>query len=77
MGPLFVSLDSPVATQPDGSPQIDRLGTANVAPLVTGGSINPALAANRIAVLKDTHGRTSHLSAADFDALTKYLLSLE
>jgi hypothetical protein len=39
--------------------------------------INPALAAAGIAVIKDTHGKTSHLSAADVDALVAYLLSLE
>jgi hypothetical protein len=77
MGALAVSLDSPFASQPDGSLQIDRLGTSNLAPLVVNGGINPALATNHIAVIKDTHGKTSHLSAADFDALTKYLTSLE
>jgi hypothetical protein len=39
--------------------------------------INPALAANNIAVIKDTHGKTSHLSAADIDALSMYLKSLQ
>ena len=57
MGPLFVSLDSPFVTQPDGTLQIDRLGTGNVAPLVvvTNGTrqINPALAANGIRVMAD------------------------
>ena len=81
MGPLFVSLDSPFITQPDGSLQIDRLGTSNVAPLIVmnGGvrQINPALAANHIAVILDTHGKTSQLSAADIDAISAYLLSLE
>jgi len=81
MGPLYVSLDSPFVTAPDGGSQIDRLGTSNVAPLivVNGGQrqINPALAANNIAVIKDTHGKTSHLSAEDFDALSVYLRSLE
>jgi DNA-binding beta-propeller fold protein YncE len=76
MGQLYVSLDSPV---PDasGKAQIDQLGTSNLAPLVVNGQINPALAANNIRVIKDTHGKTSHLSASDFDALVAYLLSLQ
>jgi len=28
-------------------------------------------------VIKDTHGKTSHLSASDIDALIAYLKSLE
>jgi hypothetical protein len=28
-------------------------------------------------VIKDTHGRTSHLSAADIQALAAYLMSLQ
>jgi hypothetical protein len=52
-----------------------------VAPLivVTNGTrqINPALAANGIQVIKDTHGKTSHLSAADFNDLCMYLKSLQ
>ena len=39
--------------------------------------INPALAANRVQVIKDTHGKTSHLSAGDVDALILYLKSLQ
>jgi 6-phosphogluconolactonase (cycloisomerase 2 family) len=74
-GQIFVSLDSPVVLQ-NGKPQIDRLGTSNVLPLVSGGQINPALAANNVQVIKDTHGKTSHLSASDFDALVTYLKSL-
>jgi DNA-binding beta-propeller fold protein YncE len=77
MGPLYVSLDSPFVRQPDGSFLIDRLGTSNVAPLITNGQINPQLAANNIQVIKDTHGRTSHLSASDFEALELYLKSLD
>lgn len=77
MGPLFVSLDSPFVTLPDGTSQIDRLGTSNVAPLVTGGQINPALAANNVRVIKDTHGKTSHLSASELEALILYLKSLQ
>jgi DNA-binding beta-propeller fold protein YncE/mono/diheme cytochrome c family protein len=76
-GPIFVSLDSPTVGNPDGSVQIDRLGTSNVAPLLTGGQINPALAANHIQVIKETHGKTSHLSASDLDALIAYMKSLD
>ncbi|HEY0005802.1 MAG TPA: Calx-beta domain-containing protein, partial [Pyrinomonadaceae bacterium] len=75
MGQVYVSLDSPFEKGTDGRPLIDRLGTSNVAPLTVGGQINPALASNNIRVIKETHGKTSHLSAEDFDALTAYLLS--
>ncbi|HEX8068599.1 MAG TPA: YncE family protein [Pyrinomonadaceae bacterium] len=75
MGPIYVSLDSPFVIE-NNKPQIDRLGTSNVAPLVVNGEINPALAANNVRVIKDTHGQTSHLSAADFDALEAYMRSL-
>ena len=34
-------------------PQIDRLGTSNVAPLLVGGQINPALSQNHIQVIKE------------------------
>jgi hypothetical protein len=76
-GPVFVSLDSPFEQEPDGTFEIDRLGTDDVAPLTVNGQINPELAANNIQVLKDTHGKTSQLSAADLDALIVYLKSLE
>jgi DNA-binding beta-propeller fold protein YncE len=84
-GPIFVSLDPPtpapgdpqLAAYPEGRLVIDRIGSDNLAPLTTGGQINPALAANHIVVLKDTHGKTSHLSAADIDALSAYLMSLQ
>ncbi len=76
-GQIFVSLDNPSITNPDGSAQIDRLGTSNLAPLTSGGQINPALAANHIQVIKETHGKTSHLSASDLDALILYLKSLD
>jgi len=56
---------------------LDQLGTSNLAPLLVNGQINPVLAANNIAVIKDTHGKTSHLSAADVEALIAYLLALE
>jgi DNA-binding beta-propeller fold protein YncE len=84
-GPIFVSLDPPtpvagdpqLAAYPEGRLVIDRLGTDNLAPLTIGGQINPALKANHIDVLKDTHGKTSHLSATDIDALSAYLMSLQ
>jgi DNA-binding beta-propeller fold protein YncE len=77
MGAIQVSLDSPFVTLSDGSFEIDRLGTSKVAPLTVGGQINPALATNHIQVIKDTHGKTSHLSASDLDALIAYLKSLQ
>ncbi len=87
MGPLYVSLDRPVRVSPpdnaypEGRLEVDRLGTGNLAPLVviTNGQrqINPALAASNIQVIKDTHGKTSHLSARDIDALAAYLRSLQ
>ena len=86
-GPIYVSLDLPVVVSPpdvaypEGRLQVDRLGTSNLAPLVMviGGQrqINPDLATNHIAVLKDTHGKTSQLSAADLEALGQYLRSLQ
>lgn len=86
-GPLYVSLDRPVMTSPpdgaypEGKLEVDRLGTANVAPLVTTVNgqrvINPALAQNGIRVIKDTHGKTSQLTAADLEALEMYLKSLQ
>lgn len=80
-GQLYVSLDSPFVTKPDGTLQIDQIGTGNLAPLVIVSNgvrqINPALAANNIAVILDTHGKTSQLPASDIDALELYLRSLE
>ncbi|HJZ71192.1 MAG TPA: beta-propeller fold lactonase family protein, partial [Vicinamibacterales bacterium] len=82
-GPIYVSLDAPTQVSPpdlaypEGRLLIDQLGTANLAPLIVNGQINPALAANHIMVIKDTHGKTSQLSKADIDALSKYLMSLE
>ena len=58
MGPIYVSLDSPFTRQSNGSFEIDRLGTSNVAQLVVNGQINPQLAANNIQVIKETHGKT-------------------
>ncbi|HZB47012.1 MAG TPA: YncE family protein, partial [Pyrinomonadaceae bacterium] len=75
MGPIMVSLDSPHVVE-NGRAQIDRLGTSNLAPLLAGGQINPQLAASNVRVIKDTHGKTSHLSSADIDALEAYLMSL-
>jgi len=72
-----VSLDSPTAPGPGGKPLIDQLGTSNLAPLIIGGQINPALAANNVQVIKDSHGKTSHLIAADVNALILYLKSLQ
>jgi DNA-binding beta-propeller fold protein YncE len=77
MGPIYVSLDSPFVNGSNGRPLIDRLGSDNLAPLVVSGQINPALAANNVRVIKDTHGKTSHLSASDLEALILYLLSLD
>ena len=85
-GPIFVSLDLPdrdpvfgpnFAAYPEGRLLVDRLGTANLAPLMVGGNINPALAPRGVSVIKDTHGKTSHLSGPDVEALTLYLLSLQ
>lgn len=88
-GPICVSLDSPAirkagsdpafdaAAYPEGRLEIDQLGTRNVAPLIAGGQINPILAANHIKVIPDTHGRTSHLTAEDIEALSAYLRSLQ
>jgi len=42
-----------------------------------GGRIKPAVAAPGIRVIPDTHGRTSHLSAPDVEALSMYLVSLQ
>jgi DNA-binding beta-propeller fold protein YncE/mono/diheme cytochrome c family protein len=75
MGPLMVSLDSPTVIE-NGRAQIDRLGTSNLVPLISGGQINPQLAASGVRVIKDTHGRTSQLSAEDIDAVEAYLDSL-
>ncbi len=82
-GSIYVSLDPPTrvsppdAAYPDGRLMLDRLGSDNLAPLISGGQINPALAAANIRVIRDTHGKTSHLTASDIDALTMYLISLQ
>jgi DNA-binding beta-propeller fold protein YncE len=81
MGPLLVSLDNPFTTLPNGSKLIDQVGSGNLAPLTVLQKgqrvINPALAANNIQVIRDTHGKTSQLSATDLNALILYLLSRE
>jgi len=77
MGPIYVSLDSPFVNGPNGRPLIDRLGSDNLAPLIVGGQINPALGANNVRVIKDTHGKTSHLSSSDLESLMLYLFSLD
>ena len=88
-GPICVSLDSPFVKKagsnptfdrlayPEGRLEIDQLGTRNVAPLVVNGQLNPLLAERGIRVIVDTHGRTSHLSAEDVEALSLYLKSLQ
>ncbi len=76
-GAVYVSLDNPRAVNSDGTSQIDQLGTSNLAPLVVNGQINPALAANNVNVIKNTHGKTSQLSESDIDALIAYLKSLD
>jgi len=86
-GPILVSLDAPTrvaapdVAYPDGRLLVDQLGTSNLAPIVVvnGGvrQLNPALAANHVQVIKDTHGKTSQLSAADIDALVAYVMSLQ
>ena len=77
MGQVLVSLDSPFAPGPGGRSLIDQLGTNNLAPLVVGRQMNPGLAANNVRVIKDTHGKTSHLSESDVNALIAYLKSLQ
>ncbi len=88
-GPLCVSLDSPFVRKagrdpnydrvayPEGRLEIDQLGTSNLAPLIVGGQINPALAARGVRVIRDTHGMTSHLAATDIEAISMYLKSLQ
>ena len=88
-GPLFVSLDPPTPVTPaqteaypEGRLLVDRLGTDNLAPLITltatgARQINPALLQSGVRVIKDTHGKTSHLTAADIQALSAYLMSLQ
>jgi DNA-binding beta-propeller fold protein YncE/cytochrome c peroxidase len=87
-GPICVSLDRPIPkagsdpdydrkAYPEGRLELDQLGTSHVAPLLVGGRINPALAANHIRVIPDTHGRTSHLGDHDLEAIAMYLKSLQ
>jgi hypothetical protein len=87
-GPILVSLDPPTpvsgpnAAYPEGRLLVDQLGTSNLAPLLSvdaPGSkvINPELKARGVAVIRDTHGKTSHLTADDIEALSMYLKSLQ
>lgn len=77
--PLFDQNGKPLQTNayPDGRLLIDRLGTNKVVPLIVNRQLNPALATNKIKLIKDTHGATSQLSQDDVDALTLYLKSLQ
>ena len=70
-------VSAPDAAYPDGRLVLDRLGSDNLAPLLVGGAINTGLEGAHVRVVKDTHGKTSHLSATDLDALIMYLLSLQ
>lgn len=45
--------------------------------MIVNGQVNPALSANRIAVIQNTHGKTSQLTAADIEAIAANLRSLE
>ena len=82
-GPILVSLDphtrisAPDVAYPDGRLIVDLIVSDNLTPLVSGGQVNPTLAASNVRVIKDTHGKTSHLSASDIDALIMYLESLQ
>ena len=88
-GPILVSLDRPVPGRaagtrhiPDGRLQIDRLGSDNLAPLivVNSGRAHDQPGARRQQhrrCIKDTHGKTSQLNAADIEALSMYLKSLQ
>ena len=87
-GPILVSLDPPTAltapnaAYPEGRLLLDQLGTSNLAPLLSVDAagnrrINPELQAGGIAVIPDTHGKTSHLTADDIEALSLYLRSLQ
>lgn len=70
-------IQAPDAAYPDGRLMLDRMGSNNLAPLILNAQINPVLAPNQIRVIKDTHGKTSNLSASDIDALAMYLTSLQ
>ncbi|HMG32962.1 MAG TPA: beta-propeller fold lactonase family protein [Blastocatellia bacterium] len=76
-GQVLVSLDSPTSPGPGGKPLIDQLGTSNLAALVVNRQLNPALAANNVLVIKDSHGKTSQLTEEDLNALIMYLKSLQ
>lgn len=87
-GPIYVSLDPPTRiadpdiAYPEGRLEVDKIGTSNVVPLLItnasgGREINPALAQANVQLLRDTHGKTSHLTEADLNALIRYLVSLQ
>src|SRR5262249_28340212 len=82
-GPIYVSLDAPTQVSPpdqaypEGRLLVDRLGSSNLAALIVNGQINPVLATNHIAVIKDTHGKTSQLTEGEIEALSMYLKSLQ
>jgi DNA-binding beta-propeller fold protein YncE len=87
-GPILVSLDRPEpvsdpnAAYPEGRLLLDQLGTSNLAPLIAVDAagqrtINPALSAAGVSVIKETHGKTGQLTEADVAALSAYLLSLQ
>ena len=75
-------VSGPNAAYPEGRLLVDQLGTSNLAPLVVGDAagnrqINPELQAKGITVIRDTHGKTSHLRADEIEALSMYLKSLQ
>ena len=72
-----MKVKEPDKAYPEGRLLVDRLGSDNLAPLLVNGQLNAALAANGVRVIPETHGKVSHLSAADVNALTQYLLSLQ
>jgi hypothetical protein len=72
-----VQVSSPDAAYPEGRLLVDRLGSDNLAPIIANGGINPALNSAGVRVLKETHGKVSHLSASDIDAIALYLRSLQ
>jgi hypothetical protein len=82
-GPIYVSIDPPTlvappgAAYPEGRLTLDRLGSDQLLPLISGGQVNGQLATRGVRVIKDTHGKTSQLSDSDIEALTMYLRSLQ
>ena len=88
-GPILVSLDPPDAgfrprTRP--TPRADcswtswgrrTLPRSSWVDAAGNRQINPQLQAKGITVIRDTHGKTSHLTADDIEALSMYLKSLQ